>query len=232
MCDQDNRDLVDQVVEEKIAQREIFTAFDVTRAAKDLGADERHGGMKQAIHDAFSYMQTQGYDRVQVDLNAAKGRPFVYHPKGADLTQYIADNTVGAPVKPKTQSTATATATVTGRGAVAVVPTPTLASVQPTTVNLVDLGDRTRTSSEDRLNLGRQDLKLIGALVGNTVCVSANLIPGKLVLSNRSAANDAASYVVNRDQRIRISASILNSVMTGNVYQLQHDKANKRLIVS
>lgn len=76
------------VVDQKIADCELFTAFDVSRAVQHLGHRERHDNMKHVVHEYFRQGNFTGYDRTLGAVDPGKPEAWIYHPMSVPSTKY------------------------------------------------------------------------------------------------------------------------------------------------
>ena len=88
MCNTSNAIIVEEVVDEFITQGKMFTAWDVTKVAKQRGADEPHRFLKGAVHGMFAdgTLPNSGYSRSIINVGSPP--PWVYHPVNADPQDY------------------------------------------------------------------------------------------------------------------------------------------------
>ena len=86
-------DLIDKVVDEKIANNEMFTAFDVSLDVKSKCRAQnlpifRHSEMRQEIHQAVQVFVANGnYEIVLKDVGAPRPAN-LYYPQGTDPDSY------------------------------------------------------------------------------------------------------------------------------------------------
>jgi len=77
-----------EIVDDWVDNNKMFTAFDVTLKAQELGDTRLHRNLRDDIHDAVAPYVDQGlYERTRVDTGL-KVKPWLYHPVGADVTKY------------------------------------------------------------------------------------------------------------------------------------------------
>ena len=79
MANAKDRQVVEQVVQSRVAAGAMFTAYDITVQARAQGARIRHGEARDIVHNMFNN-GTMGasYQRSVVDIGIATN-PFVYH---------------------------------------------------------------------------------------------------------------------------------------------------------
>ncbi len=121
MLNTSTQNLIAEVVNSKVDKDEMFTAFEVSlevqQRAKGRGeAVERHGEMKETIHQELDrFLQTGVFQRELRDVGAPS-TAYVYYPDGEDPTNYQPMARRGDSRKPAAPSTAV----TTGSPAVAV----------------------------------------------------------------------------------------------------------------
>lgn len=88
MANAKDRQVVEQVVQSRVAAGAMFTAYDITVQARAQGARIRHGEARDIVHNMFNN-GTMGasYQRSVVDIGIATN-PFVYHRYTDDPSQY------------------------------------------------------------------------------------------------------------------------------------------------
>ena len=88
MANAKDRQVVEQVVQSRVAAGAMFTAYDITVQARAQGAQIRHGEARDIVHNMFNN-GTMGasYQRSVVDIGIATN-PFVYHRYTDDPSQY------------------------------------------------------------------------------------------------------------------------------------------------
>jgi hypothetical protein len=97
MCDTFTESVIETVVNEKVQNNEIFTAFDITILAQgQLKSDKkfdpsihRHRAMKNDIHRIINSVVSGVYDRQLRDVGASSDA-HVYYPYGSDPANYVA----------------------------------------------------------------------------------------------------------------------------------------------
>lgn len=92
------RQLVEDAIDEKINSGDMFTAFNITRAVRSDGTRARHEDVKSVVHQIFNSGKMGNYTRSQINVAGANIQPFLYHPVGADITEY--DPGADRPQKP------------------------------------------------------------------------------------------------------------------------------------
>ena len=208
MCNAANQSIIDAIINEKIQNNEMFTAWDITSEAKRRGATEWHNDLKKGVHQAYTYIESQGYVRTnQIAIpgsNASALNPWIYYPDGSDPKDYIANLGTGKP-------------TVGSNPAHAVIAAPVTApavSTPATATKSVSLND-SDIDADGRLHISKNIISAAKLGLGDVVVVwdKGN---GTVVLSAASNVSllgiTLGKYMVNADGRIRINAKTLNKV--------------------
>lgn len=93
MCSSTNQQIIDQVVSDFLDQKRAFTAFEVSIAARKLGADERHRHMKAYIHAKLADVLNFGnYCRTLIPVGDGH-QAFLYHDDTYNPSDYVPLNT-------------------------------------------------------------------------------------------------------------------------------------------
>lgn len=188
--------IAEQIIEdltlEKVNAGKMFTAFDITLfAKKEKGMTERHNNIKHVVHDLFVSGQMPGYARTLINISGAPTQAFLYHPQGADVSQY---NPKDRSTFPNASGSANATANgMTATSTTTPATTPTTSSKKGQTV------DR-----RGRLCVSN---KLIRQLAWKG-SVFVKVVPGGINLSNAPGGH-LTSYWLDKDDNVRISARTL-----------------------
>ncbi len=110
MIDPVARQKVQQIVVAHVSSGAMFTAFDVTLAARAQGVQIRHNDGRDIVHEMFQTgVMGAGYRRTVVDIGTGTN-PFVYHPFSSDPKTYTspqsgaAAQATPAPAPASTQS--------------------------------------------------------------------------------------------------------------------------------
>lgn len=93
MCTAQNAQIVEQVIADFTSQNKPFTAYDITREARNRGADEHHYHLKSAVHSLYSYLQSINWERTLITIPGVAVNPWLYHPDGYDTDDYINQGT-------------------------------------------------------------------------------------------------------------------------------------------
>jgi hypothetical protein len=182
--------LIEDLTYQKISQNDMFTAFDISVfAKKEKGMTERHRNVKHVVHDLFVSGRMSGYDRTLIDIPGATEKAFLYHPIGADISQYNAKDRSKFP-----NAGGSATATANGITVTSSTPAPTPSKKKGYGV------DR-----RGRLCVRNSFIKAVGWSQSDAVYVRAE--NGGLVLS--LTYSPTAMYDVDKDFNIRISPRTL-----------------------
>jgi len=225
MCSPQNEALVHEVLDEKIAADEMFTAWDVTSEAKKRGADERHGILKGAVHSRWDYLRAAGYRRAPVDIPGVAVPPWVYYPLNADPQDYLNSSAVNV-VTPAADDD---DVDVDANGDVDIEDDAVPTGVVVGTAIAVD-----RTSSlltkEGRLNIPADMLRSIGARHGKIVEFHSKddelfvVEAGDAVQDRLNGADAIRACTINSDGRMRISSDVLKRAgMNGTRFYLERD---------
>ena len=115
MCEPATTSLIQEVIEQKIGNDELFTAFDISLAVKELAISksepvERHRHMKRTIHETLEPYTRQGVYNIELWDVGAQTQANLYYPKGADPNTYVPVSRRDS--KPDSTSTAAATAPI------------------------------------------------------------------------------------------------------------------------
>jgi retron-type reverse transcriptase len=97
--------LVQQIIQDKVRAREMFTAFDVSQEMVRRGSNARHRDLKDMIHLCFERGEMgKDYTRTAIDVGAPT-RPFLYHPRIRNPRDYQPTDrsTLPAPQAPSRQ---------------------------------------------------------------------------------------------------------------------------------
>ena len=214
MCTVANAVLVESIVKIFIVADKMFTAFDITTAAKAQGADEGHRDLKGCIHKMFSTGEIQhlGYERTLIDIpSGSPPQAWLYHLPTDDPSGYadkLNDDLAGD--GPATDGVATTPVT-----------TPVIAQNE-TVLRYTDV--------DGRLCIPTHFLAQLGLTTGD----SAEVQPGKEKIEIGPHMPQAVkSFGVNADGRIRISEKMLNlGQLTLSKFKIELDLDNKKIIVT
>jgi hypothetical protein len=82
-------DAIREVVEGKVSNRELFTAFEITKLIRANGMSEYHSTVRGIVHDGFNLNDWMpGYDCVAFRLGN-NGEARVYFPQGENPMPYV-----------------------------------------------------------------------------------------------------------------------------------------------
>jgi hypothetical protein len=216
MCTQATVNLISEVVQEKVQNNELFTAFDISlevkkRATAAGETPERHREMKSEIHQQISaFLNMNIYERTLKDVGAPESA-YVYFPVGGNADNYVpvTRSQSAAPSPAATSASATG-----GR----------LSSSRPS----YNRGDTARLpDSRGVICVPNHLIKKIGLNAGETAYVyqkdadtlavtrDASLLPGIDVLS---------SYTVDSSYNVRITSVTLGKGgLTGSLFDFDLD---------
>jgi retron-type reverse transcriptase len=92
--------LVQQIIQDKVQAREMFTAFDISREMVRRGSNARHRDLKDMIHLCFERGEMgKDYTRTAIDVGAPT-RPFLYHPRSQNPRAYKPVDRSALPASP------------------------------------------------------------------------------------------------------------------------------------
>jgi bifunctional DNA-binding transcriptional regulator/antitoxin component of YhaV-PrlF toxin-antitoxin module len=98
MCDANTSSVLENIVRQKVAAREMFTAFDVSRTAQQShGVRERHRNMGNEIHRIFSQGVMDDYLRETIALPGVPVNPWLYYPPENNPADYVSPHTGQSP---------------------------------------------------------------------------------------------------------------------------------------
>lgn len=217
MCDSLTLSLIKEVAEQKVRNKELFTAFDVTLASqaclKKKGIFDytchRHQHLKDDVHKVVeSHVASGEYSRNLQDVGAPS-KAFVYFPAGGDPSTYVPLTRTDSPAP---VSNDPYTINVPGVGQAHAV-----ASVVPTNTpdsNTGDGLDYGRTpDARGCLTVPANLLRAAGFQHNDSAfVVSGQDAAGKpqLTVTKDSSLNHRAVYTVDIDCRVRITKSVLD----------------------
>jgi retron-type reverse transcriptase len=79
MADSATKQLVAQIVEEKVVHGEMFTAYDITVQARKLGSNVRHHEVRDLVHELYEQgRMSAAYTRSLINVGAPT-QPYLYH---------------------------------------------------------------------------------------------------------------------------------------------------------
>jgi hypothetical protein len=194
MCHPATAALVKQVVTNRVDADEMFTAFDISLAVKEIAKKtgqqaERHRDMKGAIHaEMQNYLASGVYRRELVNVGAPT-KAFLYFPDGADPSDYVP---VG---HQKSVSTVQPAA----------LPSPPPVATDDSDDD--DEGDGRRVDARGSLSVPSHLVLSRGLNSGDRIFVRPD--NGNLVVSQVDNGNATTSYVVDKNHNIRITQSQL-----------------------
>ena len=241
MCMTANSQLIDSIVDDLVSRQECFSAWDVTRAAKQRGATENHFQMKSAVHARWFDLQNNGYTRSLVPTPT--GDTWLYHPVGADTQPYIdrvnkgqAGTTLHSPNTLPSPNTSPAAPVATSASLTSV--TPSLSIGQKLAVAATGTSLKTATTDIDgRLGIYQDQLEEIGAKPFSNVSIFIPKTGAIIIQNSRSATSTNGKpsivYTVNKDGRIRLSRHVLTQAFGTHIaqYKIRTDKADKAIRV-
>lgn len=219
MCNQASLDLIDEVVDQKVNQNEMFTAFDVSLAVKELAQQrgvtpERHRHMKGAIHQAMDQYTSSGLYARQLHDVGAPTQAFLYLPAGADPNNYVPQQRKDAP-QPATTPAPAPTATSA--------PAPAT-TTPPVGLSAIDTDDGDQTDTVGRkpdqrgtLTVPNYLLRAAGFQPKDVAYVTSRDDGGEqvLVLTKRATTSPITTYTVDYATNVRVTNTVLGSAGIG-----------------
>lgn len=167
--------LVASLVDAKVSNQEMFTAYDITLLTRAAGHQVAHSDVRTEVRRKMQ--GTQGYTSKLRVLGTSQFPAVVYHAHGADPYDYDPD--------------ATRTALVTATS----VPTPSAPKPQPQ-APMRTPGERIRVGSKQRLRIPAQSIRNLGLASGDKAFVSFD--SGKItVTATAPVGRDSRSYTVD-----------------------------------
>lgn len=208
--------LIEDAVNNFVNDNKMFTAFDVTKEVRGQTQDRvYHDEVKKEVHKMFHNNRVSGYARSLASLPNANPQPWLYHPVNVNTSLYqgspVADNAANAPVAQAAVATPTPTAAIS---------------------SVVDDGDDDNVYSLDttnRLCVPNKLVRQTGLKHGDGAAVYFNGVTRQVhVLALNKAApsmsSHLTSYVVDKDDNIRITESVLNKAgLSGTDYEITGD---------
>lgn len=231
MCDSATMTALETIIQGKINNGEIFTAFDITKELRvQVGKSVRisHNDVKHDIHDLIQRHSNSGsvsYSRTLVDLPGVPERPFLYHPQGSDINTYgpLAQSNAAAtaghsvvvvsdpndPALPSATPSATATLNTT---AAASNSAPAFPSATPS-----NDPDVIQQDNRGRLWIQARFLNGLGVSHPQPVYVTQSTVKSngtdvpvlKITTATPAGATEAVEYIVDRHANIAISKGVL-----------------------
>lgn len=226
MCNSQNEQILRDIVAEKVQNGEPFTAWDVTSAARARGASEAHYQMKNTVHRMFSSGEIPGFDRTIIQTPT--GPAWCYHPLGADVSNYAQGIGGSAPASTAPSSSGAQPAPAGSQTATAV------ADPDDAADDASAFERKQATDKDGRLPIWSDMLRSIGltkpgetayvCLLGYDLAISSVSVPVPGGVS-------VATYLVNKDGRIRIGSAFLPLSVPGT-FNVKVNTADKRIEVS
>src|SRR5262252_3992392 len=89
MVDAALQSVIESVVNDKVQDGEMFTAYDVTKEVRNRGHRERHDNIKQVVHDYYGRgLMGPDYTRTLIPIAGAPMPAFLYHRHTDDPTTF------------------------------------------------------------------------------------------------------------------------------------------------
>jgi hypothetical protein len=94
MCNPESRELIHEVVTQRVQGDEMFTAFEISLAVQESARErglpvERHRDMRGTIHEEMTTLLSGGLYQRSLQNVGAPEPAYVYYPQGGDPTQYV-----------------------------------------------------------------------------------------------------------------------------------------------
>ena len=214
---------IQQVVEDKVKNNELFTAFDVSRTVQNMGHRERHMNMKHVVHDLFESQQLTGYDRTLVNVEAGKPEAWVYHPQGVDGTTYT-------PTHLPLPSTMTPQSFYQQGAPGSGTPAPTPATPTGGSLSSISFAPSTgkhRPDQRGAITVPARLIKQIGAKPGDSLAVDKD--GSTLVIST---TGQGRKYTVNTSTNIRIKRQTWGSIVSNQGGDFAFEERQGKIVVS
>lgn len=223
MCSPQAENFINDVVSEKTAAGELFTAYDVSKVVQSRLSNaglsfERHNDLKSTIHNAVAAYP--GYEKRLQNVGAATDA-FVYFPFGSDPSGYV----------PQQRSVANKVGSNVGNS------TPNHAS--SVAVADTDDGDGLdtgrSTDARGSLTVPAYLLKAAGFNSGEIAYVIPTTRNGvqSLVLSKRNQNGSlSTTYTVNLHTNVRITESVLKEAGFAADQQFDFERDHEQIVVT
>lgn len=210
--------VVDSIIDGLVAKLEMFSAYDVTRAAKQQGATENHYQMKGAVHARWFDLQNNGYTRSLVPTPT--GDTWLYHPQGADIQPYTDRINNGQPGTTVLPSPNTAPTALPSPNTSPATPAPATPSLTATATATVATAAATGSSAKiqlrntaGRLPIYADQLGEIGASAGSKIDIFVHTNKTiEIALAGSKTATPYAQYTIANDGRVYVAKSILETL--------------------
>jgi len=214
--------MIEDLTFEKISQGAMFTAFDITLFAKqEKGMTERHRNIKHVVHDMFVSGQMTGYDRSLINIPGATDRAFLYHPDGADISQYNAKDRSKFPDGGGSNN-------ATANGMTVVTGSTSTPAATPANGQAVDRRGRLCISNKLTRSLGWHSTDLVWINFHHSGGLEISKVQGSCI----------GSYMIDKDDNIRVSARMLRKagIPTSDAkmdrYTVEANATNDGIVVS
>lgn len=198
MCNVMVASTIIEVLDEKIQNGELFTAFDITMAARAATDDNvSHNDVRNIVNNEFITNQMAGYERELCTLDlSSKPQAFVYFPDTMSANDY-----------PLIDSVNTHTNSIAGGPAVSTLSTP---AVSTPAVDLDD--DEYATTKEGRVQIPR---KLTSQVTPNGGTYDV-LINGTLKCASSDARGDVRLCLRQhgiKDSKVKVTVDTNNNTI-------------------
>lgn len=207
---------IQQVTEDKVANGEMFTAFDVSRTVQNLGHRERHTHMKHVVHDLFESGQLNGYSRTLIAVEQGKPEAWVYHPLNADPKTYT-------PSHQPLPSGMTPQAFYQGSA-----PTPPPQTPSISTVSFVPpMNGKHKPDARGAITVPAKYIKQIGGKPNDVLYVERN--GSQLVIATSGTGRP---YTVNTSTNIRIKRKTWGGIVSSGGSDFEFEEKAGKIVVT
>ena len=211
--DQDQAVKVETQVIGLTGDKQMFTAFDVTRRLRAKGEDVRHYEVKSVVHDFFARGQ-MGMDYDRTVRNVAGGSPFIYHPDTKDPEDYN-PNALGMAAQAGNAISNTANIPVTV-APVAVNKVNPTQSLTPAPVAPFDVS----RNAKGRIRITSKYLRKIGVRAGDRVyCYQVGKVI-RISVSPIAGFSNEQVYIADEYGNIRLNPVFIDKVFSVNDFRI------------
>lgn len=196
-------------VDDQMAAKLCFTAYDISVWVQDQGHRERHLNMKHVVHEMWEQGCMGGYNRTLVPTPAGVDA-WLYHPQGADISGYKPQARRGVQPASKPMSVQDFYGQGTAMPTSGIGPVPSDATTPSVDEDDVE-GDAWKPDARGSLTVPVANLRAIGVVPGDRVRVFSD--NGKVMVEKTtSPADDDKVYTVNNSCNARITKNTLEQV--------------------
>jgi len=227
MCSPQNEAIMNDVINDFVANRTQFTAFDATQAGKDKGTTERHGQLKRSVYARWDdgSLRSQGYDRDFIHIPGVSPNPWLYFPTGSDPQDYIDNLDIAEPDDDDDDDDYIA-APGSASTAVAVAPAPA-----PVNTTTVAIPKRTSTSvTRKRFSLNRCHVGWMELNLGDPIRIKHDSGQNRLIIGTNNNVSHFDGYVISdvhvavtTEKRVRLNPRTLRLISNGDDFVASED---------